>query len=385
MNISILTNGLWPAAIGGMQKHSYYLIKYLVKEGADITVFVPEVPILDTVFSKVEKSKITFIEISYTKALNFPGHYIFDQYQYSKKIKEAFKARKLQPDIIYIQGFSGWSLMWHLKRENSRIPTIINFHGLEMFQKPSSGRSFFINALFKPFVLNNLRLASHVQSLGGKLTGILQNIGINRGNIVELGIGITEDWLVDELGLSVGNSSLIRLVFLGRYERRKGIEELSTILEKLDKTENFHFDFIGPIPFQKQIQSNQVTYHGLVRSQETIKRILGASDIIVCPSYSEGMPTVILEAMASGCAVIASDVGAVSEQVSLSNGWLISPGSSNQLSSILLEAISIDFSTLLLKKKASINKIKKQFLWSCLIKIHMQRFDEIIKARRTAS
>ena len=53
------------------------------------------------------------------------------------------------------------------------------------------------------------------------------------------------------------------------------------------------------------------------------------------PSLSEGMPTVILEAMARGKAVIATDVGAVSELVSEENGVLIQAGSVEELSNAL--------------------------------------------------
>ena len=43
------------------------------------------------------------------------------------------------------------------------------------------------------------------------------------------------------------------------------------------------------------------------------------------------MPTAILEAMASGCSIIASDVGAVRDIVDKNNGWLISPGNTKEL------------------------------------------------------
>jgi glycosyltransferase involved in cell wall biosynthesis len=40
-----------------------------------------------------------------------------------------------------------------------------------------------------------------------------------------------------------------------------------------------------------------------------------ASDILILPSYTEGLPLVLLEAMSQGLAVIASDVGGISEIV----------------------------------------------------------------------
>ena len=46
-------------------------------------------------------------------------------------------------------------------------------------------------------------------------------------------------------------------------------------------------------------------------------------DILICPSYSEGMPNVILEGMSRGLAIITTDVGANELLVSNENGKLI--------------------------------------------------------------
>ena len=53
-------------------------------------------------------------------------------------------------------------------------------------------------------------------------------------------------------------------------------------------------------------------------SGEEKKKYLSNSNILVLPSYHEGFPVVILEAMASGSAVIATDVGAIPEMIDTS-------------------------------------------------------------------
>jgi len=101
----------------------------------------------------------------------------------------------------------------------------------------------------------------------------------------------------------------------------------------------------------------------LVRDEEKIKSILRNADILVSPSYSEGMPTVILEAMVSGCAVIASNVGAVCDEVDELNGWLIEAGDKKNLKETLIKAIEISDEKLLSKKEASLQRIEEKFLW----------------------
>jgi glycosyltransferase involved in cell wall biosynthesis len=79
----------------------------------------------------------------------------------------------------------------------------------------------------------------------------------------------------------------------------------------------------------------RVTYHGAIRDSAELLRIYDTCDCIVCPSYAEGMPTVLIEAMARGMAAIATDVGAVRELVTSESGVLLpdpdAPGIANAM------------------------------------------------------
>ena len=93
-----------------------------------------------------------------------------------------------------------------------------------------------------------------------------------------------------------------KFVFVGRNERRKGIEELNAAIRQLktEKLPPYEIHFIGPIPREHQLTGDHIFYHGEIRDTQKIKELLRASDILICPSHSEGMPNVILEGMASG-------------------------------------------------------------------------------------
>lgn len=72
--------------------------------------------------------------------------------------------------------------------------------------------------------------------------------------------------------------------------------------------------------------SDDVDYLGWVSGDEK-DRALAAADIFVLPSYGEGMPVSLLEAMAYGCAVIATPVGGVPDMMTPeSHGLWIEPG-----------------------------------------------------------
>ena len=62
------------------------------------------------------------------------------------------------------------------------------------------------------------------------------------------------------------------------------------------------------------------------------------ADIFVLPSYREGLPNALLEAMASGCAVVASSVGAIPDIIEDGkNGALITQGDNMQLASSIIK------------------------------------------------
>ncbi|WP_258176616.1 glycosyltransferase family 4 protein [Marinilabilia salmonicolor] len=402
--------------MGGMQKHSYYLAKYLARTGVKVDVYhaIPEGQPLPTTpegFTEEELQNLQFFPVHFPKRAKYPGHYIRESYIYSKRVYKKF-IQQPQPDFVYIQGFSGWEFLARRKEPGAwgRIKTGINFHGVEMFQKAPSLRIKLEHLLLRPWVKWNIRHSDIIFSLGGKLTHIQKKLTTAKNNIIEMPIGITNDWLIDEAPEQ--KSKIRKFAFIGRYERRKGIEELHSVLQHLMKeNQPFEFHFIGPIPKSKHLTSThlnsysstsltspsltpcppeggnqpatktsnnplaysptslipysptRLVYHGPIHDEKKIQQILRNADVLVCPSWSEGMPTVILEAMASGCAIIASDVGAVSEQVDSNNGILIEPGNKNQLKNAMINMLNMDNENLLKMKKISVDRIKEKFLW----------------------
>lgn len=78
---------------------------------------------------------------------------------------------------------------------------------------------------------------------------------------------------------------------------------------------------------------------------EGLKKNMGdyyiAIDLLILPSLSEGLPFVVLEAMAAGKPVLATDVGAMSEVIrNNDNGWLVTPGNVEVLKDKLIKVLS---------------------------------------------
>ena len=381
MTVAVLTDGIHPYVIGGMQKHSYYLCKFLAQQAVKIELYYTNrrydvaIPALDC-FTEEELAYITPIPINYPKSDSFPGHYLRSSWRYAVAIAEQLQARPMA-DLIYAKGLTAWALLKAKKQEQSLPPIAIMVHGYEMFQQASGFRSRLAQYMLRPAFRFINHQADYVFSYGGKITTIIeQRLGIDRERIAEVPTGIEADWLVEAAKLTINTPR--RFVFVGRYERRKGIVELTQVLQKLDGQTTFNFEFIGPIPENRQLQSAQIQYHGLITEVEAIQHILQTADVLVVPSYSEGMPNVILEGMASGCAIIATDVGAISKMVGSANGWLIKAGDVKVLEQAIVDAIRVDIVELLQKQQQSLELVKEQFLWSSIAARTIVEFNRIL-------
>ena len=127
------------------------------------------------------------------------------------------------------------------------------------------------------------------------------------------------------------------VVYLGWLIETKGIRELmegwSSVVKKMPE---WRLKLIGPYDtgaitsLVGDEPDSSVTLLGELPHPEAMKELQKAS-ILVLPSYSEGFPNVVLEAMAYGKPVLATSVGALPDILSDGRGVLIEPRSSKQV------------------------------------------------------
>lgn len=379
MTIALLTDGIWPYVIGGMQKHSYFLCKYLAKNQVKVLLVHTAAIITDEVknvdcFTGEEKKYISPVPIEKPGTMAFPGHYIYQSWLYSKKIYETLNGF---PDVDFIiaKGMTGWYFL-HKKKSGSP-PIAINIHGYEFMQK-NAGFKMWLETLLLRYPLTQVnRRADYVFSYGGKITGYIKKLGIPTDKIIEIPAAIESEWMNAK---NVETTSERRFLFIGRYERRKGIEEINAAIRKLVGKYRFSFAFIGPIPEDKRLSLPGIVYHGTIRNREDLQSVLAQSDVLVCPSYSEGMPNVILEGMANGCAVIATDVGAVSLLVNKDTGWLIPAADQQALENAMTDAIQCSEKALTQKKASAYQWIANHFLWTDVSQRLIQAIQQKLKS-----
>jgi len=131
------------------------------------------------------------------------------------------------------------------------------------------------------------------------------------------------------------------VLFCGRITRKKGVIELLQAFQEIaDSNPDWELWFLGeehPRNFlkdrvRKLNLSNRVLFLGRQDHSKVIE-IVSAADIFVLPSYMEGVPLSIIEAMRFGKPVIATHVGAIEKHLidNRKNGILVKPKDVNSL------------------------------------------------------
>jgi glycosyltransferase involved in cell wall biosynthesis len=331
LKIALLTDGITPFVTGGMQRHSANLAKYLTLSGCQVTLvhclpFGMRLPLDNVVNEAVFGNNSTLklakiISLNFPKSGKIPGQYIRNSFRYSEQIFSSIKDELNNFDVVLVKGFCGWKLQQEKQLGLNCPPIAVNFHGYEMYQITPNFRARLAANMLRKVVQPILDKADIVMSYGGKITELIQNKAqVPQNKIIELPGGIDGSWISKE---NKAVHQPIGCVFVGRYERRKGIEELHSAIANLSTVSAIQFTFIGPIPEEKRLKQENVQYVGEIKDIESLKKLLLQQDVLICPSYSEGMPNVILEAMACGLAIVATDVGAVNTLVAADNGYLL--------------------------------------------------------------
>ena len=123
----------------------------------------------------------------------------------------------------------------------------------------------------------------------------------------------------------------LKLLFVGRLQDGKGLFDL---IEAFGKLEGHDVDLLiaGDGPLKSELDK-EIAERGLEQSihllgyREDVPELLAASDVLVLPSYREGTPRVISEALASKTPVVSTRIAGIPEQVSHGEcGLLIDPG-----------------------------------------------------------
>lgn len=366
LHIALCTDGVFPQAMGGMQRHSRLLAEQLARiPGVRLTVVHPHTPPIFDPALGIREVAVAPIDAQRL--------YLRELWRYSGRVARVLDTTR--PDVVLAQGFTVWQGM---ERFSSRL--IVHPHGLEMFQGLTL-RDQAIGVPFRWILRRIVRRSTICISLGGKLTPILERLTKGSGAAVRVLPNAVH--VPDVMPAYPVDGGPLRLLFVGRFAFNKGLDVLRTVAVRLvaEGRENaVRFLLAGDGPMLNELRRD-----GLPSNMELLGKVDDAAleaayqhcHALVLPTRFEGMPTVVLEAMAHARPVIVSDVGASADLVDTSNGHLLPPGDAAALYQAVLAMMQSGTAERMAMGRASWERARTRFTWPAVAAATLELAHEV--------
>ena len=171
-----------------------------------------------------------------------------------------------------------------------------------------------------------------------------------------------------------------KILFVGHVIPTKGIYEMVDACKEIP---NIRLNIIGTITSEVKEEiirrvgdfSSWIVFRGALPHETVIEEML-SSQIFVLPSYTEGFPNVILESMACGCGIVATNVGAIPEMLNIKSnipcGICVPPQNKEELKAAIKSLLNNSHLTMEYGNN-SMNRVNSEYsisrIWEQLINI----------------
>jgi glycosyltransferase involved in cell wall biosynthesis len=174
------------------------------------------------------------------------------------------------------------------------------------------------------------------------------------------------------------------ILVVGRLNKGKGFQHVINILPKLINIyPNIVFLIVGYGPFENELRrlvierklENYVSFEGLV-FHDTLKFYYNIADVFCLPSYGEGTPNVIQEAVVCNTPSIGTNVGGIPDMLSDGVGIIIHPRDDTKLFESIKKILDGDFKMNQEKRKRLLNEWSMENVGQRLKEIYKEVLDK---------
>ena len=244
-----------------------------------------------------------------------------------RRINKELKTNK--PDVVHMhmsyKGSFTRKFFLHKLCKKNNIPDIIHLHGSEFkkwFDESDDKKKEQIQTLLKE--------SAGFIVLGDKWNKAVKEIEPKTNTVVVSNTVHIPDYTVEW-------KQPFTVLFMGVLIKRKGVADLINaiyLLNKENKLDNVRLVIAGSGAEEAELKAmctqlgldNYIEFAGWTAGEKK-EKLFRESQMLVLPSYNEGLPIAILEAISCGMPVVATNVGDISSAViDGENGYLIEPG-----------------------------------------------------------
>lgn len=359
----LVLSPLYLPHIGGLESHAAQWNQQMAARGYTITVWTPLIT-SETAFNDITGQNIHI--------LRFPAFEIIPNYPVPKIWHPQFwyqwqSIRRSSPHIsISRTRFFLTSIMAFVVAKQLRIPWMHIEHGSDfvhlhnpLLRLTAKIYDYTLGAFVlrsaDMVIANSKASAAFVKKLARRRAEAVIHRGIDAKTIAAV--------------RPVARPDVPTIIYVGRLIDGKGVHDLIAALGKL-RNRHWQSWIIGKGPQQKNLQrqaqvvgiNNRVIFLGELSWKRTIA-YMKASTVLVNPSYTEGLPTTVIEAALAGTAVIATNVGGTREIIEHNkSGLLVPPADTAALAQALTNLLTDKQMRLKLANTAQIST-KHRFDW----------------------
>jgi len=257
-----------------------------------------------------------------TKELDFPVVGMSDVMPYSstkyssldqnmfKAYEKAFKkiikkaVEDFKPDVVICNHI--WLLCTFIKDLYPDLKVLVLCHGTDLRQLERS-------PMLVPIVKDKVPKCDYLFALNSAQEKEIKELyDLKENQVITSGSGYNPEMFFP---IKRDKNKKIKIAYIGKICNYKGVPNLLNAIDKSKNYENIELNLIGHGNVEESVEiidsikvrKTQINYLGAI-TQDELAKFLRSCDIFILPSFFEGLPLVVIEALASGAKVICTNL-----------------------------------------------------------------------------
>lgn len=367
----LLLSSLYPPFLGGAERQAERLARALQQAGVTVTILTQPAPGMPL--------RSTDEGVTVIRGLNtFPLGPIWGA-SYMMQTWRWLRLLKAEWDVVHNQQVSLHSYPSVGAARTLGRPALLRF----ACAGEGGDLARLLRVRYGRLLLPRLRQADRFVALSDELVDEIICHGFDREKVREIPNGVDVD-MFRPPSIDSPTTESLRLLFVGRLDRQKGVADLVDALAALPGALAWSARIVGDGP-ERSFLEQKVTSCGLrqriafLGQQSEVISHYHWANLFVLPSHFEGMPNVILEAMACGLPILATDIGGTRELVvSGLTGWLVAPAKPRELRDALA-GIAGDMGRLAMVGMAARRRVLATFSMATVARAYITEYESILR------